>query len=178
LVGAASVGLAMLMEAPYHAPDRKMTGAREGGVATASLCIDRYLFPQPRIRAGLLLARNRAATACVDLSDGLADGVWRIAEASRVGIQIDGAAVPVEPEARDWLASRGDDAVHAAITGGDDYELLFAVRPRLRRRLTAAARHGGVALTRIGACTEDPAVVLVQPDASRSPMPRGYTHFQ
>jgi thiamine-monophosphate kinase len=176
-IGGASVGLAMLREATYRA-DRRAVATRPAGIAAESPCVDRYLFPEPRIRAGLLLARNRAAAACVDLSDGLADGAWRIAEGSGVGVRIEGAAVPVEPDARDWLVSRGDDAVHGAITGGDDYELLFAVRPRLRRRLSAAARHGGVALTRVGACTEDRAVVLVGPDGSRSPMPRGYTHFQ
>ena len=52
-------------------------------------CIDRYLYPEPRVRLGLLLSRNRAATACVDLSDGLADGVRRLAEASGVGAVID-----------------------------------------------------------------------------------------
>ena len=46
--------------------------------------------------------------------------------------------------------ARRTTPVAEALTGGDDYELLFAVRPRTRGRLAAATRHGGVPLTRIG----------------------------
>ena len=56
--------------------------------------LTRYLRPDPRVRAGLLLGRNRAATSCMDLSDGLADGVRQIAQASSVGITLDAAAIP------------------------------------------------------------------------------------
>ena len=55
----------------------------------------RYLRPDPRVRAGLLLGRNRAATSCMDLSDGLADGVRQIAQASSVGMTLDAAAIPM-----------------------------------------------------------------------------------
>ena len=67
----------------------------------------------------------------------------------------------------------------AAITGGDDYELLFTVRPRTRGRLTAAMRHGDAPLTRIGVCTADRAVVLARRrrPADR-PLPAGFSHFR
>ena len=64
----------------------------------------------------------------------------------------------------------------SAICGGDDYELLFTVRPRTRRRLAEAERHGGVALTRVGECTADRAVVLRR-GGSVSLLPDGYSHF-
>ena len=165
-LGGAAAGLALL----------RRLGATPAGSPHASAVVDRYLRPQPRVRLGLMLARNRAASACVDLSDGLADGLHRIAEASGVGIAIDGDALPIDPAARALFDERGDDPVRAAICGGDDYELLFTVRPRTRRRLTAAARHGGAALTRIGACTADRAVV-VQRGGAPMPVPEGYSHF-
>jgi thiamine-monophosphate kinase len=68
------------------------------------------------------------------------------------------------------------DAIDAAVCGGDDYELLFTVRPRTRRRLIAAERHGGAPLTRIGRCTADRAVVM-QRGAAAVPVPQGYSHF-
>jgi thiamine-monophosphate kinase len=64
-----------------------------------------------------------------------------------------------------------------AITGGDDYELLFTVRPRTRRRLEAAAQHGGVAITRIGHCTSDRAVVMRRGGAAAA-VPGGFSHFR
>jgi thiamine-monophosphate kinase len=120
----------------------------------------RYLYPQPRVRLGQLIGRNRAASAGVDLSDGLADGVRRIAAASGVGVLINGDLVPVDADARRWFEARGADPVERAIAGGDDYELLVAVRPRQRGRLAAAVRHADVPLTEIGLCTAEPGVVL------------------
>ena len=145
--------------------------------AAAMGCIERYLRPEPRVRLGLMLSRNRAASACMDLSDGLSDAVCQIAEASGVGARVDADALPIDPCARDVLAAGGADPIAAAITAGDDYELLVAVRPRTRGRLAAAIRHGGVPLTRIGVCTEDRAIVLCRNGADE-PLPRGgYRHF-
>lgn len=134
-------------------------------------CVRRYLYPEPRVRTGVLLGRNRAATACMDLSDGLADGVRQIAEASGVGATVDPAALPIHSGARKWFASRGLDPVAEAVRT-DDYELIFTVRPRWRGRLTAAVR-AGVPLTRIGVCTPDREVRL-----GDRPMPAGYSHFR
>ena len=140
-----------------------------------------YLFPEPRVRLGLLVARNRAAAACMDLSDGLADAVHQMAGASGVGMTIDAGALPIDPCARAFFEAHGADAVIGAVTGGDDYELLLAARPRMRGRLAAAAGHGNVPLTRIGRCTDDGAVMLQRTDGDTVvdalPMPRGYSHF-
>ncbi len=146
-------------------------------LATDDRLVRRYLYPEPRVRLGSLLGRNRAATACIDLSDGLAEGVHQLAKASSIGATIDAAALPIDADARRWFEQRATDAVHEAITGGDDYELLIAVRPRVRGRVAAAERHGGTPLTRIGSCTTGRAVVLRQNGADR-PLPRGYSHFR
>jgi thiamine-monophosphate kinase len=136
-----------------------------------------YLRPEPRLRLGMLLARNRAASACIDLSDGLSDAVYRVAESSGVGAFIDADALPIEARARALFESRGVDPVQQAATAGDDYELLVAVRPRLRSRLSAAMRHGDARLTRIGVCTRDRAVVIRR-DGANIALPRdGYAHF-
>ena len=142
--------------------------------------IRRYLYPEPRVRLGLLLGRNRAASACVDLSDGLADGIRQIATASGVGMTIDAAAVPIEPGSLGSLGSPDAVAgtIDAAIAGGDDYELLFTVRPRTQSRLRAARRHGGTPLTRIGVCTAGPELVLERGGRRPAAVPRGYGHFR
>jgi thiamine-monophosphate kinase len=170
-IGAAAAGLQALQR-PAE-PDRAALAAADD----IEPCIRRFLYPEPRVRLGLLLGRNRAASACIDLSDGLADGVRRIAEASGVGAVVDAAAVPIEPGA---LAVFGPptDPLHEAIVRGDDYELLFTVRPSCRARLRAAARHSDVRLTRIGVCTEGRDLVLRGADFVETPLPEGYTHFR
>jgi thiamine-monophosphate kinase len=142
---------------------------------------DAYLRPQARLRIGTLLARNRIATACMDLSDGLADAVRQVAAASGVGATLDGDAIPIAPAAREWFTSRGEDPLIAAVAGGDDYELLFAVRPRTGRRLAAIARHADAPITRIGVCTEGGATEIHRRGAGGRevlPLPAGYGHFR
>jgi thiamine-monophosphate kinase len=149
--------------------------------SVVELCTQRYLYPEPRVRLGLLLARNRAASASIDLSDGLADGVHRIAEAGGVGAVIEADALPIDPAVRLWFEERGLDPVAEAMTAGDDYELLVTVRPRTGRRL-AAAKRSDVPLTRIGTCTEGRAPVLRVRTGStmtERELPRtGYDHFR
>lgn len=169
-MGAAAAGLQMLgaKSSTTEVPDKN--GGHERS------CVQRYLYPEPRVRTGLLLARNRAASACMDLSDGLADAVTQIATASGVGAVIDADAVPIDPDARAWFEAHGLDAATEGLTGGDDYELLFASRPQWKGRLDAA-RNGGAGLTKIGACTEELEVALRR-GAGKEPMPHGYRHFR
>ena len=187
-IGAAAAGLQMLKAGKGATTEGTETNGGHGQnrlpcppsssvSSVVAPCVHRYLYPEPRVRMGSLLGRNRAATACMDLSDGLADGVHQIAEASGVGAIIDAGALPVESAAREWFDRRGTDAVVAAATGGDDYELLFSVRPRDGRRLAAALRQGDAPLTRVGQCTVDRAVILRR-DSGDHPLPRGYAHFR
>ena len=160
-------------------------------VGTQAACVERYLRPDPRVRAGMLLGRNRAATSCIDLSDGLADGVRQIAEASGVGITIDQKSLSfadellalaiveatrgsTRPDPRDVL----HDVLHTAMTAGDDYELLFTSRPSQRGRLRGVRQQAGdLPITRIGVVTKG-SDVLLRDDQGTREMPRGYEHFR
>jgi thiamine-monophosphate kinase len=174
-IGAATAGLQMLRGS---APGQVRLTTDDSRLTTDDRRLTTALFyPFPRVRLGTLLARNRAAAACVDLSDGLADGVRRIADASGVGVAIDADALPIEPAARAWFEAHGADAVDAAVAGGDDYELLFAVRPKQRRRLADASRHAGVTVTRIGVCTPERGTLVMRRDGVDRPIPPGYDHF-
>jgi thiamine-monophosphate kinase len=161
-IGSAAAGLRML---------------QERATLSSMTCVERYLRPDPRVRMGMLVSRNRSATACMDLSDGLADAAQQIAGASGVGMTFDAAALPIDPAARAFFEARGLDPVVEALAGGDDYELLIASRPRAKRRLAGAARHGGVALTCIGRCTAERGVTLQRAGGGAEPLPPGYRHF-
>ncbi len=138
----------------------------------------RFLYPDPRVRLGWVLARTRAATSCVDLSDGFADAVHQLAAASRTGAIVDAGALPISPGATRWFERAGADPVTAAITGGEDFELCFTVPARRGRLIEAVARRiGGLALTRVGVVTRDTAVVLRRADGEEA-MPGGYAHFR
>lgn len=149
---------------------------RENAVAAPAQ--QRYLWPEPRVRAGLLLGRNRAASACMDLSDGLGDGLHQLAGASGVGLAIDVGALPIDPDVMGWFVQRCADATGAAVAGGDDYELLFCSRPAQRGRLKSVRRQlGDLPVTRIGVVTKERSVVLKTPDGDRA-VPEGFQHFK
>ena len=137
------------------------------GARPPSAAIERYLRPEPRSRFGLMLGRNQAASACIDLSDGLADGVRQLCDASRVGAVIDAETLPIEEGA----------TVTDAFSGGEDYELLFAVPPRKRSRLRNVQRLvKDLTVTRIGRLTADPAMLFSR-GGSTHPLPAGFVHF-
>jgi thiamine-monophosphate kinase len=140
--------------------------------------VARYLHPEPRLRLGQALGRRRAATTAVDLSDGLADGVARIAEASGVGMELHAASLPVHPDTLAAAAALGHDSVRAALGGGDDYELLFTVSPKRLGALKGVERLiGDLRLTRIGTVTRAPELTVVYADGSRGAITGGYEHF-
>jgi len=114
----------------------------------------------------------------MDLSDGLADSVRQIGEASGVGMQIDSSLLPVTDAVRQWHQMAGREPLNAAISGGDDYELLFTVRPSWRGRLRGAQKvMGDVPITRIGVVTRERQFVVRTPNGDR-PLPEGYEHFR
>jgi thiamine-monophosphate kinase len=167
-LGAAAAGLRLLERAASPAAELE-NAARE--------CVGRYERPTPRTRCGLIVGRSRGAAAAVDLSDGLAAGVRLLAQASGTGAVVDASRVPVHAGAAKLADALGEDALRLAIAGGEDYELLFAVRPRRRRAFLAAMkRAGGLPVTMIGQLTREPGVWLAGGN-DRSPLSEGFNHF-
>jgi thiamine-monophosphate kinase len=168
-VGAAAAGLEWLR-----------TGSANIGRSAApdmTACVMRYRRPEPRFRLGWILGRSRIASACMDLSDGLADAVRQLAGASGTGAVIDARRLPIPEAAAEVFRNRGVDPFRAALSGGDDYELLFSVPARRQGRLKMALGQArGVPLTRIGELTPSPSILLMR-DGSAEAMPEGYTHF-
>jgi thiamine-monophosphate kinase len=137
--------------------------------------VQRFLRPEPRVRFGVIAGRTQAASACMDLSDGLADAVRQLASASGVGAVVEVGALPVHPGATEILVEPST-ILRAAVSGGEDYELLLAVPRRRQRRFLAVHRLTGVPVTRIGTLTTEPDLILRHPDHDE-PLPAGFEHF-
>ncbi len=130
---------------------------REGLTAEASgACARRFLYPEPRIRTGTA-PRPEPRRQRLRRSERR-PGRWRPAarraERSRRRHRRRDAC-PSSRRPGHGSTGRHRTPCTPRITGGDDYELLFTVRPRTRGRLKAAMRPGDTPLTRIGVCTAD-----------------------
>lgn len=140
-----------------------------------AFCIGRLELPTPRVALGVAL--RGVATSMLDLSDGLAGDLAHLARASRVRARVDVDALPLSAPV---LAQPRQEALRAALAGGDDYELCFTASPLQRARIAEIGRSGGVALTRIGVILppgDGGGVVLVGGDGRALPPMRGYDHF-
>lgn len=162
-LGGAAAELASMLE-------RKPRLARASSTANHP-----HLYPQPRLATGQALLRRSLATACIDLSDGLSTDLAHLCQASGVHAEVVQSALPIHPLARKLSPTA---ALHAALNGGEDYELLFTAPPSIKMPTTLA----GVPITRIGSLTRarrgTPPMTLLQPDGTRPPLkPAGWQHF-
>jgi thiamine-monophosphate kinase len=143
---------------------RLLNGELVARGAARKFLINRYLSPSARLKPGRRLARIRPLPAAIDISDGLVQDLGHILERSGVGAEIDPAAIPLSGAYRAIVG--GDPAL--AITGGDDYELLFCTRPG--HSVKALNRRLGLPVSRIGRIVRGKGVTLIGMDGRRRPV--------
>ncbi len=142
------------------------------GGALEAAALQAFRRPRARVAEGRFLAASRNVDAMMDVSDGLSTDVERLCLASGCGAMLE--SVPVAEPARALAARRGEDAQRFALAGGEDFELLVAVRPRAFAYL--AGRYGarfGRALQPIGLLRPEPGVNWNGAPLERS----GWDHF-
>lgn len=135
---------------------------------------DRYLKPQPR--NALAAAVLQYASAAMDVSDGLAGDLAKLARTSGVAAEVDVARVPLSDAARAALAA--DPALlETALSGGDDYELLLTLPPERLDAFGAAAREAGVAVTELGRIIAGEGARFMRDGKALSFAQSSYSHF-
>ena len=147
-IGDALAGLKLLNEPPSRAKRHRRTATLS--TRHRQFLIGRHLRPTARVAEGQWLSAHRFATSAIDISDGLSGDLRHICEESHVGVDLDLGALPLSPACHAYAASRQLDPLDLALTGGEDYELLFTVSPRQRLRLERTAIERGFSLSCIG----------------------------
>src|SRR5690606_9285326 len=134
---------------------------------------DRFHFPTPRVALGQALVG--IATACVDVSDGLAGDAGRLARFSGCGLIIHAETLPLSPALVAYAGEAG--ARRLALTGGEDCELCFTVPPGLAHALAERMVNVKCPVTCIGELTADPAVQLREHGTPLRIDSTGFDHF-
>lgn len=143
--------------------------------------IEKYLKPVPRVREAAAMGDAAAIHAAIDISDGLSSEIHHLCRMSRVGARIEGGAVPIHADT-EAVARRCDaKGLAFALSGGEDFELLFAVAPRdaegVARAVEAAT---GTPVTIIGEAVPPAEGVRIRgQDGGWDGLPEaGYEHFK
>ena len=133
----------------------------------------RFMFPTPRVGLGKKL--RSYASACIDVSDGLLGDAGKLATASGCGLVLIHEYLPVAPQ---LVRSAGDErAREFALTGGEGYELCFAVAPENVARLTRDLPPSEWGYTRIGELVESPGAVVTRGGTVMDFSHSGWDHF-
>ena len=133
---------------------------------------DKHLAPECRLDVSPLIAPE--AGAMIDISDGLAAEVNHICDQSGTGAKITLADIPIHPSVIDAAHAIGEDPYLFALSGGEDFELLFSISPQGKHQLEKK----GVPLTTVGVVTEAAAGRILQlPNGQKRPLSGGYNHF-
>ena len=137
------------------------------------------LRPRPHLRAGRLLAQEGLATALIDTSDGIATDLYHICQASGVGARLPAAAVPVSPRVTAAAPHLGRDPLDLALTGGEDYLLLFTATPEVAGRLPESFSRAGLAAPLpLGRIVAGDRVILETSAGEVDISGQGYDHFR
>jgi thiamine-monophosphate kinase len=137
--------------------------------------VARQLDPQPRVAAGVALAEAGLASAMIDVSDGVLADLTHVCELSGVGARLELARLPLSEEYR---AAGGADPFALALSGGEDYELLFCVPEGKGAEVEALCERQGLRVARIGEITRGSRVELVTAEGGvYAPARRGFDHF-
>ena len=167
-LGGAAAGLRLLQQ-------RARTGEPVKLNRSQRQLVLRQTRPTPRVAWGRLLGERRLATAMIDLSDGLSSDLAHLCRESGVGALVEASRLPLDPHLS--RSAPGAEALPLALHGGEDFELLFTVRPRDAAKLPREVE--GVRAARVGFVTAAAGRVRLQEgDRVVNLKPAGFEHFE
>lgn len=155
-LGGAAAGLAMLA----------------AGMDPPRMLKEKHLAPECRLDVSTIIAP--LAHAMIDISDGLAAEVNHICDQSGTGAEIVVTEIPTHHSTRDAARRTGKDPIDFALSGGEDFELLYSISARNKQQL----EQRDVEVMVVGRVTDAASGrTLLMPDGNRVPLAGGYNHF-
>ena len=150
----------------------------EGLDAPAALrkrLLESVYTPHARVKAGIALAASGAATSSMDSSDGLAVSLHDLQRSSGNGFRL--TNVPLTRDAVKFAELNKIDRAALALYGGEEYELVFTVKPDAVDEARKALRGAGADLIQLGVVTKDRKIVYLEDGAEKPVGKGGWEHF-
>ena len=186
-LGESGLGLRLLKEGKAGGPGDGSAGGGAGGAgagiglggAGIAAALAKFRRPTPRLAASRAIIQKLRPSSMIDISDGLVSDMWHVLEASKVGAVLDEDAVPIAPGVLEYFGGRTEEALSMALTGGEEYELLFTMSGRLEGRLPELAGKLGIGLTPIGKIVaKGSGAKLAGAGGEKELRPGGFDHFK
>ncbi|MCX6090932.1 MAG: thiamine-phosphate kinase [Candidatus Atribacteria bacterium] len=141
--------------------------------------LDRYFLPTPRISVGHLLSESGTSFSLIDVSDGFSQDLGHILEQSRVGAVIDVASLPLSSELISWSARNQTDPLPFALSGGEDFELVFTgPAPQVRDIRRLVEEQSGVPVTEVGYIIPEQQLYIQKNGIITPFQTSGWNHFR
>ncbi len=170
-LGDAGAGLELLKAGVRAGKDKSAIRLSQSAMRTL---IQRHLRPVPRVEWGRKIALSRCASSMIDVSDGLSSDISHICEASGAGAVIISDTIPLSTSLLKTAGRLRKPPLHYALSGGEDYELLFTVPHAKMKRLASL----NIPATEIGMITGERKLFIVDAKGGKKPLkPTGYNHF-
>ncbi|GJL79749.1 MAG: thiamine-monophosphate kinase [Nitrospinaceae bacterium] len=141
-----------------------------------------HLDPVPRLHESIKLVNCKAKiTSMIDVSDGLAQDLFHICKASKVGAVLREESLPRSPELENLTALNRLNRMDFVLAGGEDYELLFTLKSEDVRKIETLFHNAQTPVTLIGEVSAKPGkTVLIKNDGTTQPLQKfmGFNHFK
>jgi len=153
---------------------------KKGELGRPKGLIQKHLSPCPRIKLGHAIAQRHWATSMIDVSDGLLMDTTHLLEESGVGARIWEDRIPLSRLYRKWINAYSKDPYQMALCGGEDYELLFAAPPEMRKKILPLSLTLKIPITRIGEILPQKEGLRIVRKSGKevSPSCLGFEHFK
>jgi thiamine-monophosphate kinase len=178
-LGEAAVGLVLLRK--YIEKRNPLKGRRGAHVISRAVLkhlVNRHLDPEPRVRLGQALAESGMVKTAIDVSDGIATDLAHICKNSRVGAEVWAREMPVSRALKRTSLILGISSLNIALTGGEDFELLWTVSEEMESEvLKVAVKILGYKPFRIGKIVQGDRVNLKTSQGTKDITYQGYEHY-
>lgn len=152
--------------------------ALKNGIKDKSL-IKSLLEPTPRLNEGMILAKEKIVSSCMDISDGLSSSLYQLQELNDVGFEIKQEKLPLSSKLQQ-LSSKNHqlDVYEYGLHFGGDYELLFTISEDSFEKAQRSLKKIGTTVTSIGRVTKEKRITIVKNGIKKTLPNKGYEHFK
>lgn len=131
--------------------------------------------PIPRVDEGVALAETGVVSASIDSSDGLAISLHDLSRSSSVGFRLDN--LPISPNTNKFAELHGINPVDLSLYGGEEYELIFTVKPSEFDKAEEALRAVNCEILVLGEVTVEKKIVFIEGGVEKNVEKEGWDHF-